>query len=324
MATNNLMITPPPHLRDKANTIPLNMRDVCIALIPAIIAALVVFKINALINIVICVAVAAASDWVVRKTMKKEPTTMDFSAMLTGLFVALVMPPATPWFTLVIAVFIAVVVVKELMGGLGRNIFNPALFGFVFVLLCSGLIATWTHYLGVIPGYFDGASAATPLTYLKHGTETGVTAPSLLALLFGNSTGGALAEVGAFWVLLGGAYLLYRNVIRWVIPVTILLTVLIFSYVLGVDGIYAILAGGVMLGAFFMATDWVTSPMTVYGQIAFGLIIGVCIVLIRVYGGPSGAVAFSILIGNAFVPLLDKVFKPARFGAVAAAQAPAA
>lgn len=324
MATNNLMLTPPPHLRAKDNTISVNMRDVCIALIPAVVAALVVFKVNALINMAICTVTAAAADWVIRKSMKKDPTTMDFSALLTGLFVSLVMPPSTPWFTLVIAVVIAVVIAKELMGGLGRNIFNPALFGFVFVLLCSGLIATWTHYLGVIPGWFDGASAATPLTYIKQGTETSINAPSLLALLFGNNTGGALAEVGAFWVLLGGAYLLYRNVIRWVIPVSILLTVLVFSYVLGVDGVYAILAGGVMLGAFFMATDWVTSPMTAYGQIAFGMIIGICIVLIRVYGAPSGAVAFSILIGNAFVPLLDKLFKPARFGTVTSAQEPAA
>lgn len=318
MATNNLVVTPPPHLRAKEN-IALSMRDVLIALVPAIIAALVVFKVNALINIVICVAVAVAAEWVICKIMKKEPTIKDFSAALTGLFVALVLPPVTPWFTLVIAVFIAVVIVKELMGGLGRNIFNPALFGFVFVLLCSGIIATWTHYLGVIPGYFDGATGATPLALLKHASFANLPHPSNLALLFGNQSGGALVEVGAFWVMLGGAYLLYKGVIRWMIPTTILLTVLLLSYVLGKDGIYAILAGGVMLGAFFMATDWVTSPMTAYGQIAFGLIIGICIVLIRTYAAPSGAVAFSILIGNAFVPLLDRLFKPERFGAVAAA-----
>lgn len=316
MATNNLVVTPPPHLRAKGD-ISTNMRDVLIALVPAMIAALVVFKLNALINLAICAVAAVAFDWVIRKVMKKEPTYKDFSAVLTGIFVALVMPAGTPWFTLVIAVFIAVVIVKELMGGLGRNIFNPALFGFVFVLLCSGIIASWTHYLGVIPGYFDGATGGTPLTFIKHGTETAATAPSLLALLFGNQTGGALVEVGAFWVLLGGAYLLYKGIIRWIIPATILVTVLVLSYVLGTDGIYAILAGGVMLGAFFMATDWVTSPMTAYGQIAFGLIIGIGIVLIRLYGAPSGAVAFSILIANAFVPLLDKVFKPERFGAVA-------
>ncbi len=317
MATNNLVVTPPPHLRAKGD-ISTNMRDVLIALIPAAIAALVVFKVNALINLAICATAAVAFDWVIRKLMKKEPTVMDLSALLTGVLVALVMPPLTPWFTLVIAVFIAVVIVKELTGGLGRNIFNPALFGFVFVLLCSGIIASWTHYLGVIPGYFDGATGGTPLALLKHGTFADMPHPSYLALLFGNDSGGALVEVGAFWVLLGGAYLLYKGTIRWIIPTTIIATVLVLSYVLGKDGIYAILAGGVMLGAFFMATDWVTSPMTAYGQIVFGLLIGICIVLIRTYGGPTGAVAFSILIGNAFVPLLDKVFKPERFGAVAA------
>ena len=316
MATNNLVVTPPPHLREKGD-ISTGMRDVLIALIPAALAALVVFKVNALINLAIGAAAAVAFDWVIRKMMKKEPTVMDFSALLTGVLVALVMPPGIPWFTLVIAVFVAVVIVKEVMGGLGRNIFNPALFGFVFVLLCSGIIASWTHYLGVIPGYFDGATGATPLALLKHGNFAEMPHPSYLALLFGNDSGGALAEVGAFWVLLGGAYLLYRGTIRWIIPTTILATVLVLSYVLGKDGIYAILAGGVMLGAFFMATDWVTSPMTTYGQVVFGLLIGICIVLIRTYGGPSGAVAFSILIGNAFVPLLDKLFKPARFGAVA-------
>jgi Na+-translocating ferredoxin:NAD+ oxidoreductase subunit D len=317
MATNNLVVTPPPHLRAKGD-ISTNMRDVLIALIPAAIAALVVFKVNALINLAICATAAVAFDWVIRKLMKKEPTVIDFSALLTGVLVALVMPPLTPWFTLVIAVFIAVVIVKELTGGLGRNIFNPALFGFVFVLLCSGIIASWTHYLGVIPGYFDGATGGTPLALLKHGTFADLPHPSYLALLFGNDSGGALVEVGAFWVLLGGAYLLYKGTIRWIIPTTIIATVLVLSYVLGKDGIYAILAGGVMLGAFFMATDWVTSPMTAYGQIVFGLLIGICIVLIRTYGGPTGAVAFSILIGNAFVPVLDKLFKPARFGAVAA------
>jgi electron transport complex protein RnfD len=318
MATNNLVVTPPPHLRAKEN-VAFSMRDVLIALVPAIIAALVVFKVNALINIAICVVVAVGSEWVMCRLMKKESTITDFSAALTGLFVALVMPPTIPWFTLVIAVLIAVVIIKVLMGGLGRNIFNPALFGFVFVLLCSGLIATWTHYLGVIPGYFDGATGATPLALLKHASFADLPHPSNLALLFGNQSGGALVEVGAFWVLLGGAYLLYKGIIRWIIPTTIIVTVLVLSYVLGKDGIYAILAGGVMLGAFFMATDWVTSPMTAYGQIAFGLIIGICIVLIRTYGAPSGAVAFSILIGNALVPLLDKLFKPERFGAVTAA-----
>ncbi len=318
MATDKLVVTPPPHLRS-GETIAGSMRDVVVALIPAVIAALVVFKLNALINVVICVATAVAAEWLMRKALKKSPTIDDWSAVLTGLLVALVMPATSPWLNYVIAVLVAIVIVKELVGGLGLNLFNPALFGFAFVLICSGIISSWTGKLGTIPGLFDGATGGTPLTYLKHGMEGSAAAPSLLALLFGNRTGGSLAEVGAFWVLLGGAYLLYKGIIRWVIPASILATVLILTYILGGDGLYSILAGGVMLGAFFMATDWVTSPMTPYGQAAFGILIGVLVTLIRLYGAPSGAVAYSILIGNAFVPLLDRVFKPERFGAVAAA-----
>jgi len=319
MATDRLVVTPPPHLHKEGETIASSMRDVVVALIPAVIAALVVFKVNALFNLVLCVATAVAADWLIRRALGKEPTVGDWSAVLTGLLVALVMPATAPWLHYVIAVVVAVVIIKELAGGLGLNLFNPALFGLAFVLICSGFLTPWTSKLGTFPGLFDGATGGTPLTYLKHGLEGSATAPSLLALLFGNRTGGALTEVGAFWVLLGGAYLLYKGVIRWVIPVSIIATVLILSYILGADGVYAVLAGGVMLGAFFMATDWVTSPMTPYGQAAFGILIGVLITLIRLYGAPSGAVAYSILIGNAFVPLLDRVFRPERFGAVAAA-----
>ncbi len=318
MATNKLIVTPPPHLRAKEN-IPISMRDVLIALSPAVVAALVVFTWNALFNIALCTVVAILSELLMRKLMKRKPTLNDYSAVVTGVLVAMVMPAKIHWVMLVIATFVAVGIAKELMGGLGRNLFNPALFGFVFVWLCSGFIASWAGNLGILPAGFDGAVAATPLAYLKHGTFSSMPHPSYLGLLFGHPRGGALVEVGSFWVLLGAAYLLYRGVIRAAIPTAIVLTVLLLSYILGKDGVYAILAGGVMLGAFFMATDWVTSPMTLFGQIVFGVIIGVCIVLIRTYGAPSGAVAFSILIGNAFVPLLDKVFKPQRFGAVAAA-----
>ncbi len=318
MAKEKLMVTPPPHLRS-GETIASSMRDVVVALIPAVIAALVVFKVNALFNIALCVATAVAAEWLTRKALKRDNTIGDWSAVLTGLLVALVMPATAPWLHYVIAVVVAIVVIKELVGGLGLNIFNPALFGLAFVLICSGFLAPWTSKLGTFPGLFDGATGGTPLTFIKHGMEGSSAAPSLLALLFGNRTGGALVEVGAFWVLLGGAYLLYKGIIRWVIPISIIATVLILTYILGGDGVYAILAGGVMLGSFFMATDWVSSPMTPYGQAAFGILIGVLITLIRLYGAPSGAVAYSILIGNAFVPLLDRLFKPERFGAVAAA-----
>jgi electron transport complex protein RnfD len=315
MALDNLVVTPPPHLRSKEQTA-IAMRDVLIALTPVTIAALVAFTYNALFNIVVCVGSCMFFEWATRKIRKRKVTLTDGSAAVTGLLLALLFPPRIQWLNMIIAAFVAIVIVKELMGGLGRNFFNPALFGFVFVLTCSGFLASWTGNLGFLKGGFDGATAATPLVYIKRGLEG--SGPSYLALLFANY-GGAISEVGAFWILLGGAYLIYRKVINWVIPATILVTVFVLAYIIGSDGLYNILAGGLMLGAFFMATDWVTSPMTTTGQIIYGLIIGVCVVLIRVYGGTAGAVAYSILIGNAFVPLLDKVFKPKRFGEVVAA-----
>ena len=316
MALDNLVVTAPPHLRSKEQTA-IAMRDVLIALAPIAVAALVAFTYNALFVIAVSVASAMAWEWIACKVRGKKSTLDDGSAVVTGLLLALLLPPQIHWLNIIIATFVAIVVAKELMGGIGKNIFNPALFGYVFILLASGLLTPWTGQLGFLSGGFDGVMAATPLVYLKAGVE-GAIGPSYAALFFANY-GGAISEVGSFWILLGGAYLLYRKVIGWVIPVTILATVFILAYILGSDGLYMILAGGVMLGAFFMATDWVSSPMTWQGQLVFGLIIGVCIVLIRLYAGSAGAVAFSILIGNAFVPLLDKLFKPKRFGEVSAA-----
>lgn len=315
MATDNLVVTPPPHLRSKEQTA-VAMRDVLIALAPITIAALVAFTYNALFVIAVCVGSCMFFEWATRKIRKKKVTLSDGSAAVTGLLLALLMPAQIHWFNMIVASFIAIVIVKELMGGLGRNIFNPALFGYAFIILVSGLLASWSGSLGFLEAGFDGVQGATPLFYIKQGMES--MGPSYASLLFANY-GGAISEVGAFWILLGGAYLIYRKVISWVIPVTILATVLIFGYIVGSDGLYQILAGGVMLGAFFMATDWVTSPVFTWGQVVYGLIIGVLIVIMRVYGGTSGAVAFSILIGNCFVILLDKVFKPKRFGEVVAA-----
>lgn len=315
MALEKLQVAPPPHLREK-DTVPVSMRNVLIALIPVVIASLVAFTYNALFLMAVCLATAALSELLMRKIMKKKATLEDGSAMVTGLLVSLLLPPTISWVHAVIATLVAVAIVKELMGGLGRNIFNPALFGFAFVLIASGALAPWTGHLGFISGGFDGVSSATPLVYLKQGLA-GTPHPSYAALFFGYH-GGALSEVGCLWILLGGGYLIYKKVIKATIPVTMLLTVFILSAILGKDPLYAILSGGLFLGAFFMATDWVTSPMTFRGQIVFAVIIGISVVLIRTFGAPPEGVAYSILIGNAFVPLLDRVFVPRKFGAVAA------
>ncbi len=315
MTSAKLQTASSPHLKGP-DTIALSMRDVLIALAPVVIAALVAWLYSALFIMAVCVATAAGSELLMRALRKKKATLNDGSAMLTGLFVALLMPPTISWAHAVIATFIAVALVKELMGGLGKNIFNPALFGFAFVILASGLLTPWTKFLGNVPAAFNGVTSATPLALLKMGTA-GTAGPSYMGLFFGYH-GGAISEVGALWVLLGGGYLLYKKTIRATIPVAILVTVAAVSAIVGKDPLYAILAGGVMLGAFFMATDWVTSPMTNTGQILFGVLIGVAIVMIRTYAAPTGAVAYSILLGNAFVPLLDKLFVPKKFGAVAA------
>lgn len=313
MAMDNLVLTPPPHLRSKEQTA-VAMRDVLIALAPITIAALVAFTYNALFNIAVCVGSAMFFELVARKIRKRKVTLSDGSAAVTGLLLALLLPAKIHWLNMIIASFVAVVIVKELMGGLGRNIFNPALFGFVFILIGSGFLASWTGHLGFLPGGFDGVQAATPVAYIKHGLQG---APSYAALLFANY-GGAISEVGCFWILLGGAYLLYRKVINWVIPVTILATVFILAYILGSDGLYQILAGGVMLGAFFMATDWVTSPVTRRGKLIFAVGIGATVFVMRFWSLRPEGMAIAIFLWNIGTLVIDRYIAVPRFGEVGA------
>src|SRR4030065_959981 len=166
MALDNLVVTPPPHLRSKER-IPLAMRDVLIALAPVTIAALVAFTYNALFNIALAVGSCLFFEWATRKVRKQKPTLTDGSALVTGLLLALLLPPRIQWMNIIIAAFIAIVIAKELMGGLGRNIFNPALFGFVFILIGSGFLASWAGHLGFLRGGFDGVTAATQRAYLE-------------------------------------------------------------------------------------------------------------------------------------------------------------
>lgn len=311
MSVNEYLLTAPPHIK-REDQISTAMRDVAIALIPVIVMALVFFRLYALVNLVACVIAAVASEWVMRKIMGREPTIGDFSAIVTGLFVALLMPPAVPFWYAMIGTIIAVALVKELMGGLGYNIFNPALFGFVSMLIISRLwaLGNATYNLGSL----DGVTSATPLTFLKEGALNGLR-PGYWGLFLAHA-GGAMAEVSLIAVLIGAAYLMYRGHITWHIPVSIIGTAFILSAILGQNPLYFVMAGGLAFGSFFMATDWVTSPDNRLAQIIYGVIIGILIVVIRVYAAPTGAVAYSILIGNALTPLLNKVVVRKRFGAV--------
>lgn len=312
MANNEFVMSAPPHIKSKDLT-GSAMRDVAIALIPVIAVAIGFFRLYAIVNLAAAIVTAIACEWVMRKIMGREPTIGDFSAIVTGLFVALLLPPTVPFWYVMIGTFIAVALVKELMGGLGYNIFNPALFGFVSLLIVSQLFALGnkTLYLGSL----DGVTSATPLTFIKAGTLNGIR-PGYWFMFLGHA-GGAMAEVSVLAVLVGAAYLMYKGHITWHIPASILGTVFILTAILGENPLFMILAGGLMFGTFFMATDWVTSPDNHMAQIVYGVLIGVCIVLIRVYAAPTGAVAYSILIGNAFTPLLNRVFVRKRFGAIA-------
>lgn len=311
MASNDLVYSAPPHIKSKDLT-GSAMRDVAIALIPVIAVGIGYFRLYAVVNLIAGVATAVACEWVMRKIMGREPTIGDWSAIVTGLFVALIVPPAVPFWYVMIGTAIAVILVKELMGGLGRNIFNPALFGFVSLLVLSQLfgMTARTIYLGSL----DGVTGATPLTFIKAGSLNGIR-PGYWWLFLGNA-GGSMAEVSVLAVLLGGAYLMYKGHITWHIPASILGSAFVLSAILGENPLYMILAGGLMFGAFFMATDWVTSPDNRMAQIIYGVIIGVLVVLIRVYGAPTGGVAYAILIGNALTPLLNRVIVRKRFGAV--------
>lgn len=313
MANQDFIVTAPPHIKGK-DMVSTGMRDVAVALVPLVAVSLGFFRLYALVNLVACVATAITCEYVMRKLMRKEPTIGDFSAVVTGLLLALILPPTVPFWWAMIGTIIAVAIVKELMGGLGVNLFNPALFGFVSLIILSQLFGPIKETISL--GSINGVTSATPLTFIKGGALNGLR-PGYWSLFLGHA-GGALGEASVLAVLVGAAYLMYKGHITWHIPTSIIGTVFVLSAILGENPLYMILAGGVMIGSFFMATDWVTSPDSRLAQVIYGVIIGVLIVVIRLYAAPTGAVAYSILIGNALTPLLNRLFVRKKFGEVKA------
>ncbi len=309
MKNPELVKTAPPHLKSDMK-IPTAMRDVFIALLPVTAVAIYFFGQNALINVVVALVAAVVAEFVFRKLLSKPVTLHDFSALLTGLLVALVFSPTTVWWTVAIATFLGVGLVKELMGGLGWNRFNPALGGYIIIFL----VAQWLPFLNqgqIIP--VEGLTQATPLAMLNHGA---MEMPALSELIVGFPVGnvaGAMAEVSPLAILVGAAYLFIRKHIGWHIPVAIIATVFVLTLIAGENPLYHIFTGGIMLGAFFMATDWVTSPITPKGKLIFGVAIGVLIVLFRLVLPPTEGGAFSILIMNAFVPYIEKATRRPSF-----------
>ena len=320
-----LLVSPSPHIHGKENTRNL-MRDVVIALLPTVAVSIYCFGLSALKLALVGVLACVAVEYVIAKFMLKTKITIcDYSAVITGLLLALNVPINTPWWVLVIGAIVAIGVAKMTFGGLGQNLFNPALVGRVFLLISFPVIMTdWS-----VPAdtFFDAVSGATPLGIVKEGLAQGMTLSQIYAehnfsyaqMLFTRI--GSAGEISAIALLLGFVYLLVRRVIRPHITLSIWGTVFVFSGILWLcnpeqftDPIFNLLTGGMLLGSIFMATDYVTSPMEPKGMIIFGVGIGIITILIREFGAYPEGISFAILIMNATVPLINMFCKPKRFG----------
>ena len=325
-----LKVASSPHVASPINTMSL-MRDVLIALVPALCAAVFFFGPRALIATAVSVAACELFEWGYRKLMKKSLANQDLSAAVTGVLLAFVCPVTLPYWVLIIGDFFAIVVVKQLFGGLGKNFMNPALGGRAFLMLCYPVaMTTWAKAgtanwapLGMSVGqdYIDAFTGATPLgADFMHNAAHRLPDASLLDAFVGN-VGGCIGEVSALLLIIGGVYLIVRGVIRARIPVAFIATVAVLTFLFPQGGndrltwmLYQLCSGGLMLGAFFMATDYVTSPVTKKGEIIFGVGCGLLTVFIRYFGGYPEGVSYAILIMDCCVWLLDKVGKPNRYG----------
>lgn len=325
-----LIVSPAPHAHS-GDSVRKNMLLVIAALLPAYVVSVIEFGWGALITTAISVAACVAFEWLIAKfILKQKPTICDCSAILTGLLLAFNLPSNLPWWIVIIGALVAIGVGKMTFGGLGQNPFNPALVGRVFLLISFPVqMTTWPRPLGFSGSYIDAETGATPLALLKQGLKSGDGSvfsqlPSLWDAFTG-VMGGSLGEVCAIALLVGGIFLICTKVITWHIPVSILATVALFAAVTGWCGALpeglttaqyvamTLCTGGIMLGAFFMATDYVTSPMTGWGKIIFGIGIGLIVMVIRTWGAYPEGMSFAILIMNACVPLLNHI-RPKRFG----------
>ena len=307
------------------------MKDVLIALAPSMLVAVYFYGFSAIKLLLVGVIACMGAEFLIQKyLMRTKVSVTDLSAAVTGVLLALNLPPTAPWWVMVIGAVVAIGVAKMTFGGLGHNIFNPALVGRVFLLISFPVIMTdWTVPESWFRPGVDAVTGATPLALVKEGLAQGLTVDQIISanpdltygqMLFARA-GGSAGEASALAIILGFIYLLARRVIRPHIPVTIILTVAVMTGIFWLidpsqytDPLFNILTGGVLLGSVFMATDYVTSPMTVKGMVIYGIGIGVLTVLIRYFGSYPEGVSFAILIMNSIVPLLNKYVKPARFG----------
>ncbi len=320
-----LTISPSPHIHSDDSTKKIMYR-VVYAMIPALLWSVFVFGFDALRVTLIAVIACLAFEYIIQKYLLKiKPMITDGSALITGILLAFNVPSNIPWWIIIIGSLAAVGIGKLSFGGLGNNIFNPALVGRVFMLISFPVqMTSWpvNSRSGI-----DAITSATPLSIIKEGISNGTPIseiteklPSTVDMLFGN-IGGSLGEISALLLIIGGLYMLFTKVITWHIPVSIIATVALVAAifwlvnpVVYINPVYHVLTGGLMLGAIFMATDMVTSPMNPKGQIIYGVGIGLITISIRMFGAYPEGISFAILIMNAVTPLINTYVKPKRFG----------
>lgn len=305
---NKLIGSSSPHIRSDETTQKL-MLDVIIALVPALAASIFYFGFNSLILLVASVITAVVTEYLCERAMNKPITVTDLSAVVTGILLAFNLPSTAPWWIAVVGSAFAIAIVKQIFGGLGFNFLNPALAGRAF------LVASWSSHMtsGFVNPVTDAVASATPLAIIK-GSATGQL-PSIMDMFLGNIPG-CIGETSSILLILGGIYLIYRGTIKWIIPVCYIGTVAVLALI--VDGgsmlPYHVFGGGLMLGAFFMATDYATSPITDKGKIIYSVGAGILTMLIRKVGGYPEGVSYSILLMNILTPLIDKYVTPKVFG----------
>ena len=326
--SNLLNISPSPHTHGKETTRNL-MFGVVIALMPALFTTVFYFGIGAIIVTATSVASCITFEYLIQRFLLKKPISItDGSALVTGMLLAFNLPSNIPVFMIVVGSLVAIGIAKMTFGGLGNNPFNPALVGRVFMLISFPVrMTSWPVPAGLSTHYTDAITGATPLAVIKEGLKNGESlsqlmhkVPTTIQMILGKM-GGSMGEVAALALLVGFAYLLYRKIITWHIPVSIIGTVAIFTTILwlinpesNASPVFHLLTGGVLLGAIFMATDYVTSPMNPKAMIIYGCGIGLLTVIIRIWGAYPEGVSFAILIMNAFVPLMNSYIKPKPFG----------
>jgi len=328
---SNMTVSVSPHIKDSTNTATI-MRDVLIALVPALIASGLIFGVRALLVTAVCVAFAVGGEWAFEKIVKKPSTIGDLSAAVTGVLLAFNLPVGIPLWQAAFGSLVAIIIVKQLFGGIGQNFANPAITARIIMLIAfSSTMTTWVFPdalaraasalaspTTVISGATDAISSATTLVILKG--ESARALPSIQNMLLG-IRGGCLGETSAIALVLGGAYLLIRRVISWHTPVAFIGTVFLFTLLVGgnlENSVYQLLSGGLLIGAFFMATDYSTTPNTNWGRIIFGVGCGLITVLIRVWGNYPEGVSFSILLMNILTPYISNFTRKKPLGGIEA------